>query len=161
MPTRASRATKKPGGRGSWVKVKNRDYWRWEIERERHGHFASSGGDSCDLEVDEVRSRERRHLDAAGATLRANRCVTDFPRWATVIAPVTRFRAAVAGIFQPQTASPRTNPLPKGLREVFPTRKKQRTPPLVTRFWVFFSTTTTPKTNRFPATGTSGADPEF
>jgi bifunctional non-homologous end joining protein LigD len=24
-----------PGGRGSWIKVKNRDYWRYEMERER------------------------------------------------------------------------------------------------------------------------------
>jgi hypothetical protein len=23
-----------PGGVGSWVKTKNRDYWRWEMERE-------------------------------------------------------------------------------------------------------------------------------
>jgi ATP-dependent DNA ligase len=23
-----------PGGRGSWVKTKNRDYWRYEMERE-------------------------------------------------------------------------------------------------------------------------------
>jgi ATP-dependent DNA ligase len=28
------RSIYRPGQRGSWVKVKNRDYWRFELERE-------------------------------------------------------------------------------------------------------------------------------